>query len=50
MSPAADDRPVAAVIFLPVPLREPNWELIDRVARELGLWDDTPPPRLRVVR
>ena len=48
MNPGADH--MADVIPLPVPLREPNWDVIDRVARELGLWDDTPPPRLRVVR
>jgi hypothetical protein len=45
MSPAADDRPVAVVIPFPVPLREPNWELIDAAIAEMERRAD-----LRVVR
>jgi hypothetical protein len=44
----AHDGPAAVVIAFPVPPREPNWELIDAVAAEMGLWYE--PPRLKVVR
>ena len=43
MNPAADNGRMGVVIPLPVPLRDPDWAAIDRLAGELALWDPRDP-------